>query len=499
MLVIADPESGRQASVPKATRSSTPTLLVACLPAVLAGLLIRVWLMRTALSALNADEGVTGLQAFDVLHGHFRLVVAGNEYGATTETYLFAPFLAFWTGVWPLRILPIVLSAGAGYALYRLALPVFGRVPALIIALIGWTTSGAMALNLMRAYMGYTTGLIAQVAALALACHAMRTDQKLARTAALAGFAAGFATWSHPVFGVVAVLALIAPTLYRPRSVGRWLLPLAGGGLIGASPWLVFIAQTGRLPEPAEPTVLSTYWERLPNFLTELLPRAFGLRTPTGDWVGPDAVAIAVAVLLIGASIVGMGLLVALKGRQALPILVAGLLAFPALAGFDPLGYVIDGRYAMPFLPELLMGLGAWLLLIPKHIRYSRWLLAIVPTMWALLLSVPLVHQQVGWQWVDPDSDAKLAVSELQSRQVSYIAGDYWTTYLIDYLGAGRFQAAVDYSVRLTDQYVTVTSADPSQVTFVYYYDGSPLLHMPLARYQVVRVGIYNLYVPVRS
>jgi hypothetical protein len=266
---------------------------------------------------LNADEGVTGLQAFEVLSGHFRIVVAGNEYGSTTETYLLTPFLAFWTGVWPLRILPIVLSAIAGYALYRLALPILGRVPAAALALIGWTTSGAMVLIFLRAYMGYTTGFIAYVAALALACHAMRTDQKLARTAVFAGFAAGFAMWSHPVFGTVALLALIAPTLYRWRALLRWWLPLAAGGVLGGSPWLLFILQIGRLPESAAPTVLTTYPERLTNFLTELLPRAFGLRTPVGDWVGPDTVAIGVAALLISASIVGMVVLVLVKGVQA--------------------------------------------------------------------------------------------------------------------------------------------------------------------------------------
>ena len=181
--------------------------------------------------------------------------MAGNDYGSTTETYLLAPILAFWTGVWAAahpadRCCP----RSPAYALYRLARPIFGRVPAAALALIGWTISGAMALMFMRAYMGYPTGFIAQVAALALACHAMRTEQKLARTAFLAGFAAGFAMWSHPVFGTVALLALIAPTLYRWRALRRWWLPLAAGGVLGVSPWLLFMAQNG-WPESATPTV----------------------------------------------------------------------------------------------------------------------------------------------------------------------------------------------------------------------------------------------------
>src|SRR6476620_1485239 len=107
MPVITDPESDRPGV-------STGQLLLACLPAVAIGLL------HTPLVPLNADEGVTGLQAYEVLRGKFRLIVAGNEYGSTTETYLIAPFLAFWGGVWPLRIVPLGLSAVAGYALYRL-------------------------------------------------------------------------------------------------------------------------------------------------------------------------------------------------------------------------------------------------------------------------------------------------------------------------------------------------------------------------------------------
>ena len=55
MPVITDPESDRPGV-------STGQLLLACLPAVAIGVLIRIWLMHTSLVPLNADEGVTGLQ-----------------------------------------------------------------------------------------------------------------------------------------------------------------------------------------------------------------------------------------------------------------------------------------------------------------------------------------------------------------------------------------------------------------------------------------------------
>ena len=115
----------------------------------------------------------------------------------------------------------------------------------------------------------------------------------------------------------------------------------------------------------------------------------------------------------------------------------------------------------MPFLPQLLMGLGAWLLLIPERIRNSPWLVVTVPTVWALLLSVPVVHQQVGWEWLDPDADAKQVVSELENRQIPYVAGDYWGAYLVDYLATGRLQAAVDGPVRLAEEKQPSTPPTP--------------------------------------
>jgi len=118
MAVIADPDgadASDSALRPVATRGrpepSIKTLLVAAIPAIVIGLLIRAWVVRSPLLAMNSDEALTGLQTWEVLDGRFRLIVAGNDYGATTETYLFAPILAIWSGVWPLRVMSVLLSA----------------------------------------------------------------------------------------------------------------------------------------------------------------------------------------------------------------------------------------------------------------------------------------------------------------------------------------------------------------------------------------------------
>ena len=97
-----------------------------------------------------------------------------------------------------------------------------------------------------------------------------------------------------------------------------------------------------------------------------------------------------------------------------------------------------------------------------------------VPTVWAVVLTVPVIHQQVGWEWLDPDADAKQVVSDIESRGIRYVAGDYWGSYLADYLADGRLQAAVDVSVRLADEQAVVNAADPSQVAYVYYDGATP-------------------------
>jgi hypothetical protein len=518
MPVIADPDQsdsdgsatgGRSAGAAVLTTGNRTAkagriLLLAALPAVVVGLLIRVWAMHTSLLSLNSDEAITGLQGLEVLGGNLRTVVAGNEYGSTTESYLVAPLLTFWTGSAPLRLMAVVLSAVAAYALFRLARPLYGPMIATVVALIGWTTSGAMVLLWSRAYMGYTTGFIAQVIAVALACHAMRSTQKLARTALFAGLATGFATWSHPMFGVVALLALITPTLYRWREWRRWWLPLAAGGLIGISPWLLFMTQHG-WPTPALATVRTTYSEREQHFFTELLPRTFGLRASDGTWLSPSDVAIAVAAVLITAAVAGLVVLVFRRGLPAVPVALAGLLAFPVLALFSQLGFVADARYSLPLLPQLLIGLGAWSLFLPERVSRSPWLVVTVPTIWALALCVPVLHQQVGWQTQDPDRDAWSVVSELQSRHIQYLAGDYWGTYLVGYLADGALAVRPDVSIRLTDQAAQVAAADPTTVAYIYshgidiYSTGNPSLPLPRDHYELVTIGTFDVYLPVAT
>ena len=297
------------------------------------------------------------------------------------------------------------------------------------------------------------------------------------------------------MFGAVALLALVTPCCYRWRALRSWWLCLAAGGLLGVSPWLLFVAENGK-PKSALPTVLTTYPERLANFFIELLPRAFGLRAPDGGWVSPGPLAVTAAAVLIIGALSGMVLLVIRRGAPAVPVLVAGVLAFPALAAFAPLGFVADGRYALPFFPQLLIGLGAWFLLLPGRLRESAWLVVMVPTIWSLALTVPVLHQQTGWILENPDWEAEQVVDELAQRDIHFLGGEYWGTYLVDYLADGSLSATTDGTVRFTDEAERVRSANPDDVAFIYSSGLEPNLALPANRYDVMTVGKWDLYLP---
>ena len=471
-------------------------LLLAAVPPVLLALIVRIWVAHTTLLAMNSDEALVGLQAREALHGTFYLMVAGNDYGSTTESYLLAPLMLVGGGAWPLRLLAGLLWAVVAYLLFRTARPLLGSAAAAVIGLTFLTLSGAIVIVTSRPYMGYPTGMIALVIVLALAGRAMRSDDRLPWIAGLAGLGTGFAVWSHPMFGVVCMLALVPPTVRHWRRLLTWALPGAVGAVVGVAPWLIYIQQEG-LPDAARSSGATTFTDRLVGFFVALLPRAFGLRLPRGGWLWSDTIAPVVAGVIILAAVSGWVVLLRRCGAVALPVVVAGVVVFPVLALFGQLEFVDDARYALPFLPMLLIGLGGWLLVLPVRWGRSAWSVAVIPTVWVLLFCVPVLVRQAGWTPVDPDRAAIAAVRALQDHEVRYLGGDYWGVYLFDYLADGSLVVRPDFPVRLQGPAQEVQEADPELLALVYGAGAEPSdLRLPAADYRVLTIDGYDLYLP---
>lgn len=533
-------------------------LLLAAIPALLVGVLVRLWIDHTPLASMNSDEALVGLQAREVLHGTFRLMVAGNDYGSTTESYLLAPLLLVGSGTWPLRLLAGLLWFAVSLAVVRMVRPLAGPAPALIAGLLTFSFSGAVVVLSSRPYLGYPTGMLAEVIAVAAAGSAMAVARaaRLAPIALLAGVAAGFAIWSHPMFGLMALIGLLPPTVRHWRRWGQWWLTVAVGGVIGVSPWLIYIWQKGR-PQAAYANSESTYLERVLQYLADLLPRLLGTQTFDGTWVRPAPAALAVAAVLIVVAFGGLILLLVRRRPVAWPIVLVGFLGIPALALFPQTVYVNDARYVLPLLPAVVAGLVAWLgagrrratapppatgtndapapldpgSTDPAHTdprrtdpmgadptpagttsddpvtavassprrRSSRVLVAVLPTLWILLTCVPVTVQQAGWVWTDPNAGAQDVAALLTENGIRYVRGDYWTTYLVDYYADGALQVAPDFTMRLADEAAAVDAAsltEPYRVALVYETGDSPKLLLPASAYRTLRVGGYDVYLP---
>jgi hypothetical protein len=466
---------------------------------VLVGLALRVWVMRSPLAPLNSDEALTGLQGYESLEGKLRLIVAGNGYGATTESYVAAAFVWLWHGVTMLRLIPVVFTGLTAWVIARWARPIAGREVAVTIGLVSWIGSGATILLSVRPYMGYSSGVLAMVIALHRSCRSADADEPDWRWSAVAGFAAGFAAWSHPMFGVIAALGLAVPTIRWWREIRRWWLPAGIAALVGVSPWLLFVARHGKPRSAGIPIDLS-YRGRVTTFFAQLFPRAFGFRTQAGLWVGPDGLMQVAYVVLLAACLIGPLIIIRRRSWYGWPVLVALWVGLPALAVFPQLAYAADSRYALPFLPLLLIGLSGWAILLPDRVRISPALVLVVPLLWAAAFCLPVLHAQIPWELVDPDRGTEQIVDLLQERGITALRGDYWAMYSTAFLSDDEVLTRPDYEVRLHEDAEEVVRTPSRQVAFAYtpaqVEAGTPQLLLPVDHYDRVPVNGFYLFIP---
>ncbi len=483
-------------SPPTRRRRRVRDAVVILMPAALLSLGLHLWAVMSPAARVNSDEALTGLQAYNILHGHFAPLVEGNDYGGALESYLTAPLLLVTSGTVALKIVPIVLSFVAGLALAWAAAPLLGRRVALVVGAVSWVSSGAAVALWSISYMGYASGAVAMVMAIGCAVRLMNLPHP--GLAFGAGLAAGVALWGHPIFGVVATLAcvpVVGVIWRRPLSI----LTALVGGVLGALPWLVHLYRHGA-PRIGQSDRPATYPERVQIILTELLPSGFGLRSPSGAWLEPSPVIGVIAGVLIVAALVGLAVLPFRTGRAALPFTVAGVGAIPALAAFQALSYSADGRYAVAFLPTLLVGLFGWTRLRPSWQRPPLLPAATVPVVWGLLACVPSLHGSVGWTWDDPNAGAERAAADLQQRGITAVRGDYWTVYVLDYYAKGQLDSWPDVVPRLPDDVARAQGTPSSRVAQVYdagsVEKGAATLPLPKEDYTLVPAGRWELWVP---
>lgn len=463
----------------------------------------RLWVLRSPLGGLNADEAYTGLQSADILAGRLPIVIQGSTYSAVLESYLFAPVVAiFGQHVVALKMISVVAWASASVLLSLAARRVVRSSWAALAGALMWLAPGAMTIVSTRAYVGYASGMALVTGALWALQRATSEERPDPARSAVAGAVCGAAFYVHPMFMAVVLPMLAVACVARRRDVRSWWAPCAAGFVAANGPFLLWNVVNGwpSLDQPVEST--ESPIARMSRFFTGLLPRVFGLRAQEGAWVIARPVAMVIYAALLTVIVVGATRL-ARRGVSGLLVTVPLVLCWPTMALLANLSFVRDARYAVIALPFLLLSIVACLEGTAERV-VSRWrgfVQAVVVVTWVGALSLPLLRHDLGLDLGDPNAATAELIDVLEERGVNRVAGYYWLVLPIEYQSDRQIRSAVagfPFLVRVPTSQRLVEQSPPETVGFVFdpTSDNPALLRMPVDSYERIKIAGAILYVP---
>jgi 4-amino-4-deoxy-L-arabinose transferase-like glycosyltransferase len=469
------------------------------------GLLMRVHLLRTPGGALNADEAYTGLQALAILRGDLPTVIGGAGYTAVLDSYFFMPFVwIFGAHVVPLKLLSSLWWSGAALLMYWLAKRFVGRSWGLLAASMVWVAPGALMLLSTRAYEAYGLGLLVSVLT-AFATTRIVTDRELKRRwVMLAGAGAGLAFYLHPMFVAVAFPMMLVPCWVHRRVIRGWWVPAVGSAVFVNIPLLFWNVRNSwpslSQPVPATESAVT----RFGRFFSGLLPRAFGLRNPGGEWLW-GGLSVVIYIVLLALVLCGVVRLARL-GSQGLVLALPTVLCWPILTLFNNMGFVDDGRYAIVGYPFLIVALVVGLRSLFVPTKWSQFAGYVAPplvgVMWAGIFLIPWINDYAPDVVDDPNANVQAIVDVLVAEEYSYAVGNYWLALPIEYQSDRKVVTAVagyPLVVRLAQTQSEVMAAAPSEVAHVFLLGDEQvdILRLPIEEYERREVGGAVLYLPL--
>jgi GT2 family glycosyltransferase len=493
--------SSRAGRVPSAIRAlwSPWTALVA-----LAGIVLRWWVLESPAGVLNSDEAYTGLAAFGVLDGRFPVVIDGNRYTAVLEAYLFAPVLgATGPSILVLKLIPIVFWALAAVLAYLAGNYLAGRRVGAVAGALVWIAPGALLVVSTLAYISYALGMAVSVATLVMASRVIDRDRASVATSAVLGAVAGLGFYIHPMYLAV-IVPLTVPVAWRHRRDGRnfW-LPAVGAGLVANLPLLAWNAVNGFPSLEVQNALPGTYTDRLDTFFRELVPRGYGLRDISFEWVfgrGWGLLAYGLLVVLVVLGCVGLVRSSDRPSRWLVPITLVAV--WPLMALFSPLIWSADGRYNVISFPFVAIAVAASLTLLPT--TDQRWLTAAgvgLVVGWTAIFVWPHTSNVVADRSVDPNGPLYELVEFLEGEGIDRIAGSYWRVLTVEFASDRSIIGAVSppEPVRFPVRQRAVEGSPPTTVAFVFppWAENPGKLWMPSEEYERIVVGDTVVYLPL--
>jgi Dolichyl-phosphate-mannose-protein mannosyltransferase len=341
---------------------------------------------------LEGDDALSTLMAFDVLDGHFPIMLKNQTYAAAWEPYAMAlSYLLFGASRVSAKLPALLGSLACIGTSWLLARSVAGAAAAWFAALLTTLPPIYVLVLGLKPWAPYTEVIL--LGSLSLVCALRVGCRRSAWWSVGCGVAGGLALWMHPLAVWYLVAAAFAFVL-RVRSLQLYGLALLGF-VVGALPVWLFNLQTdgATLQFVLKGTGGQTAdrWQVFLAWLNNDLPRGAGLWHPWG--ASPLALGWLMAAVLVPAivwSVMSRRLVVILALLAAIPaLLVLSGFGGPAL---NPYGFDATGRYAPPIWSGLVVVLGACLAALW---RVRRWLAVAVAC-------VPLAVNAAAYASVDP-------------------------------------------------------------------------------------------------
>ena len=392
----------------------------------------RVAVLASPLANLNGDEGVTGLMASRIAHGHLFTFFAGQNYLGAIEAYLQAPFAALAPhNAFVLRLPIAALSAVTCVLVYLVGRVVLSSETRGLVAAWIYALGPLYALLYGERAMGAYA--IAPVIGLGALYFAVRRPEPSRGDVLLLGGCAGLGAWATASTYYLVLPALVWALGSLHRSARRRLLLVVPGAVVGSAPLWIWMLRHHALAGLGSPPHLAGPLTRTGRLVVDALPQFLGVA-----WFGPTSVLpralwwVAVGALL-AAILVGLaGRLRRIRQRRPTDILLIGALTTAVLYVASPYTwYAAEPRYLYPALPLL-----AWAL---ATIRPPA-----VPVIAVAALTVSAAVLHVGDYPAHWTPDLRAAARWLHTQGYPAAYADFRTAYPTDFV-AGPDVAVVPY------------------------------------------------------
>jgi hypothetical protein len=430
--------------------------------AVVAGIVLRVWILAGPLGALESDEAVSGLIARHMLDGEVAALYWLTPYGGTLEPAVAAAvFAVFGSSVLALKLTTLGIFAAAAVLTWQVGLRTVGPRAALVGTALFWVFPAYLVWWTTKARAYYGMGVLLGLVVLLLVLRLRERDSR--RDAAGLGLALGLGWWTTPAIVMIAVPALAWLLVRRRSAFGLTSIAVALPGLlVGIAPWVAWNARNGWLSLDFTPVAAeqSTLVERLGHLFEHVLPTWFGMRVPFSlEWIAGPAIGWTILAVALGALVVGL-----VRRPPELEPLLAVAVAFPLLHALSAYTYYFaEPRYVVYVGPVIALLLGRALTAPPA---------AAVGIVCAVALSTIALVRMEDDRLFQPDAaegrpagSLEPVIDLLEREGERYVLADYWIAYRLTFESAERVIATSTGFVRYQphDRLVRA-SAEPARV-----------------------------------